>query len=90
MIGRKNFLFSNTPKGATASAIIYSVIETAMANRLSTINYLTYLFDKLPNIYLNNLAQLDALLPWSILISNGPFGIPAGAPIGKNRAVYGQ
>lgn len=65
IIGRKNFLFSNTPKGATASAIIYSVVETAKANQLSPFHYLTYLFEKLPNIDLNNQAQLDALLPWS-------------------------
>jgi transposase len=65
VIGRKNFLFSNTPKGATASAIIYSVVETAKANQLSPFHYLTYLFEKLPNIDLNNQAQLDALLPWS-------------------------
>lgn len=65
VIGRKNFLFSNTPKGATASAIIYSVVETAKANQLSPFHYLTFLFEKLPNIDLNNLAQLDALLPWS-------------------------
>lgn len=65
VIGRKNFLFSNTPKGATASAIIYSVIETAKANQLSPFHYLTYLFKKLPNIDLNDTDQLDALLPWS-------------------------
>lgn len=65
VIGRKNFLFSNTPKGATASAIIYSVIETAKANGLSPFHYLSYLFEKLPNIDLNDVAQLDALLPWA-------------------------
>lgn len=65
VIGRKNFLFSNTPKGATASAIIYSVIETAKANQLSPFHYLTYLFEKLPNIDVKDTSQLDALLPWS-------------------------
>lgn len=65
VIGRKNFLFSNTPKGATASAVIYSVVETAKGNGLSPFHYLTYLFENLPNIDLNDLAQLDALLPWS-------------------------
>jgi transposase len=65
VIGRKNFLFSNTPKGATASAIIYSVIETAKANELSPFHYLTHLFEKMPNIDLNDAAQLDDLLPWS-------------------------
>lgn len=65
VIGRKNFLFSNTPKGATASAVIYSVVETAKGNGLSPFHYLTYLFEKLPNIDLNDMTQLDALLPWS-------------------------
>lgn len=65
IIGRKNFLFSNTPKGATASAIIYSIVETAKANHLSPFHYLTYLFEKLPNIDLNDTDQLDTLLPWS-------------------------
>lgn len=65
VIGRKNFLFSNTPKGATASATIYSVVETAKANQLSPFHYLTYLFEKLPNIDVSDTDQLDALLPWS-------------------------
>lgn len=65
VIGRKNFLFSNTPKGATASAVIYSIIETAKANGLSPFHYLTHLFEQLPNIDLKDIASLDALLPWS-------------------------
>lgn len=65
VIGRKNFLFSKSPKGATASAIVYSVIETAKANGLNPFFYLTYLFEKLPNIDQANMDQLDALLPWS-------------------------
>lgn len=65
VIGRKNWLFSNTQKGATASAIIYSVIETAKANALSPFHYLTYLLEQLPNIDTTDLEKLDALLPWS-------------------------
>ena len=65
VIGRKNWLFSNTAKGANASAIIYSVIETAKANNLNIFYYLTYLFEQLPNIDTNNLEELDQLLPWS-------------------------
>ncbi|SDK86771.1 Transposase IS66 family protein, partial [Clostridium cochlearium] len=65
VIGRKNFLFSKSPKGAQASAVVYSIIETAKANNLNTFYYLTYLFEKLPNIDLNNLEELDNLLPWS-------------------------
>lgn len=65
VIGRKNFLFSKFQKGAQASAIVYSLIETAKANNLNTFYYLTYLFEKLPNIDLNNIEELDQLLPWS-------------------------
>jgi hypothetical protein len=62
VIGRKNFLFSNTPRGARASAVIYSIVETAKANDLIPFEYLTYLFEQLPN--LGN-RDLDELLPWS-------------------------
>jgi len=65
IIGRKNWLFSNTPRGATASAIIYSIIETSKENNLNPFNYLTYLFERLPNIDLSNHAELDRLLPYS-------------------------
>lgn len=65
VIGRKNWLFAKSSKGATASAIIYSIIETAKANGLNTFQYLTYLFEKLPNIDLENQAQLDVYLPWA-------------------------
>lgn len=65
VVGRKNFLFSNTPKGATASARIYSVIETAKANGLSPYYYLKYLFETLPNIDLDAQDTFDQLLPWS-------------------------
>lgn len=65
VIGRKNFLFSKSPKGATASSIVYSIVETAKANGLNTFYYLNYLFEKLPNIDIYNMDQLDVLLPWS-------------------------
>ena len=65
VIGRKNFLFSKSPKGARASAIVYSMIETAKANGLNPYYYLNYLFEKLPNIDCENIDELDQLLPWS-------------------------
>ncbi len=65
VIGRKNFLFSKSPLGATASGIAYSIIETAKANNLLPLKYLTYLFETLPNIDLTELGELDAYLPWS-------------------------
>lgn len=50
VIGRKNWLFSNTAKGAKSSAIIYSVVETAEENGLEPFQYLSYQFEELPNI----------------------------------------
>lgn len=65
IIGRKNWLFANTPQGARASAIIYSMVETAKANGLNPFYYLRYLFEQLPNIDLTDDKALDQLLPWS-------------------------
>lgn len=47
VIGRKNFLFANTSKGARSSANIYSIVKTAKANKLVVERYLVYLFDNL-------------------------------------------
>jgi transposase len=65
VIGRKNWLFANTPRGAKASAIIYSIIETAKENRLHPFYYLTYLLEKLPQLSDHEEEALDKLLPWS-------------------------
>jgi hypothetical protein len=62
VVGRKNWNFSATPKGATASAVIYSVIETAKENGLKPFEYLKYLFETIPNMAAE---PLDSLLPWS-------------------------
>ena len=43
VIGRKNFLFANTPWGAQGSAVIYSMIETAKESGLDPYRYLTWL-----------------------------------------------
>lgn len=47
-IGRKNWMFSDTPAGATASANLYSLVETAKANGLDPFDYLNMVFTKLP------------------------------------------
>lgn len=66
VIGRKNWLFANTPRGAKASATIYSVIETAKENGLNPFKYLQYLFQEMPQISdPNDPEALDRLLPWS-------------------------
>ena len=48
VVGRKNWLFAGHPRGAGASATIYSLIETAKANDLEPYRYLRYLFERLP------------------------------------------
>ncbi|TDY50207.1 transposase IS66-like protein [Alicyclobacillus sacchari] len=76
VIGRKNWLFANTPRGARASATAYSIVETAKENGLNPMAYLTYLFEQLPNVDLQEELALEALLPWSKTL-------PAGVQRGK-------
>ena len=66
VISRKNFLFCNTPNGATSSAMIYSIIETSKANKLKPFEYLTYLLKMLPNVNVKDQSVLDSLMPWSL------------------------
>jgi transposase len=67
VIGRKNWLFANTPRGAKASAIVFSVIETAKENGLNPYEYLTYIFKNAPNWDIhNNFDNLDRLMPWYV------------------------
>ena len=67
VIDRKNFLFANTPRGAKASAVMFSIIETAKENGLNPFDYLTYIFQNAPNWDIrNNLNMLDLIFPWSV------------------------
>jgi transposase len=66
VIGRKNWLFANTPKGARASAVIYSLVETAKENKLAPYAYLNHLFERLPNLESKGADTLDQLLPWNV------------------------
>ena len=63
VIGRKNWLFSDTPKGATASAQIYSLIETAKANGQEPYAWLCHILERLPTA--QRLEDYEALLPWN-------------------------
>ena len=62
VIGRKNWLFSATVKGAKASSVIYSVIETAKENGLKPFGYLKHIFKSMPNM---EAEEYESLLPWS-------------------------
>lgn len=65
--GRRNWLFSNTPEGAHASTIIYSMVETARHNAANPLIYLNYLLEKVPD-YLEFSPydpRIEELMPWS-------------------------
>ena len=64
VIGRKNWLFSDTLNGATASAMIYSIIETARANEVNSYHYFQFLLDKCLTASMSD-EELDALAPWN-------------------------
>ena len=64
VIGRRNWLFADTPKGAKASANLYSLVETAKANGLEPWRYLETVFERLPAAKSED--DIDALLPWRI------------------------
>ncbi len=61
VIGRKNWLFSQSVNGANASAKLYSLIETAKANNLDPYRYLAQVFAQLPQA--TTVEQIEALLP---------------------------
>ena len=65
-VGRKNWVLINTIKGAKASAIIYSLVETAKANNLRTYEYLELLLTEIPNhLDDKNFDYFENLMPWS-------------------------
>ena len=64
VIGRKNWLFSDSVKGVKASANLYSLIETAKANGLEPYAYLRYLFTELPKA--GTVEAIEALLPGNL------------------------
>lgn len=65
VIDRKNFLFANTPGGARGSAVIFSLIQTAMENRLDPYRYLTWLMSSTATLDLNQPENVQSLLPWN-------------------------
>ena len=65
-LGRKNWLFCDTPKGAEASAVVYSLVESAKANGIEPFAYLQHVLVELP--YLGKCPsheELETLMPWA-------------------------
>ena len=65
VISRKNFLFANTPKGATGSAVMFSLIQTAIENSLDPCKYLTWLMKMVNKADLTDEQIVQPLLPWN-------------------------
>ena len=66
VIDRKNFLFANTPKGATGSAVMFSLIQTAIENGLDPYKYLTWLLKTANNAALTDAEVVQKLMPWNM------------------------
>lgn len=64
VVGRKNWLFCDSQDGATASAIIFSLIETAKANDIEPYKYINYLLDSRPSVDMSD-DELAQFAPWS-------------------------
>ena len=67
VIDRKNFLFANTPKGATGSAVMFSLIQTAIENGLDPYKYMTWLLKQAKDADLTDVETVRSLLPWNML-----------------------
>ena len=65
-LGRKNWLFCDTPKGAEASAIVYSLVESAKANGIEPFSYLQHVLVQLPYLGKSHShEEMESLMPWA-------------------------
>ena len=64
VVGRKGWMFCNTPAGAETSAMAYTMVEMAKANGVNPYHYLTFLFEKQPNENMSD-DELEQLAPWN-------------------------
>ena len=63
---RRAWLFADTPNGARANAVLYTLVESARANELNVYAYLDYLLSEMPNAdFYNHPEIIDDMLPWS-------------------------
>jgi transposase len=74
VIGRKNWIFANTPNGARASAIYYSLIVSARENGLNPFEYLTWIFTNAPNLgKAGYISEIKDFLPGSAALPEKVF-----------------
>lgn len=83
-VARRNFLFSDTPKGAEASAALFSIVQTALLNNIKPFEYLTWLLEELPHLDFGaGPGAIDRYLPWADDVPKQcrmPGGQPASLP----------
>jgi transposase len=77
VVGRKGWLFSDTVKGALASANLYSLVETCKANGVEPHAYLTFLLERLP--HLKTIEDYEAVLPWNARPATRPVSHHTGS-----------
>jgi transposase len=65
-VGRRNWLFSDTSRGAKASATHYSLIETAKANNLEPYQYIRHVLEHIAAA--RTVEDIEALLPWNVCL----------------------
>ena len=75
VVGRKNWLFAHSERGAEAAAMIYSIVETAKAANIKIFDYFRYIFDALRSC---SFKKLDELLPWA---GGAKFSLSVGGEI---------
>mgnify|MGYP003599559365 CR=1 FL=1 len=73
VIGRKNWMFSDTPTGVMASAQLYSLVEKAKANGREPYAWLRYALERLPLD--SSVEDVEALLPWQLYAANSKIAI---------------
>ena len=66
-VGRRNWLFADTPRGAKASATVYSLIETAKANGLEPFASIHHVLQHIGGA--STVEEIEALLPWNVTLS---------------------
>lgn len=64
VVGRKGWLFADTPRGADASAVYFTLIETAKANDLDPFKYIMHLCRHIASV--QTVEDVEALLPWNV------------------------
>lgn len=65
-LGRKNWVTMETPRGARDSVMVYSVVQTAIANNLKPYNYLVHILKQMPNTdFVNHPELIEKFVPWS-------------------------